>query len=114
MYNYDSTVFKILFKKHPVFISLLFFSILVFLSSFGVYVLEFENPNANFDVYFNCIYYTVITLCTVGYGDYSPVTEIGWFYTLFLMVIGIIAVNLINYSFIDLIKINDNEKNYLE
>ena len=37
----------------------------------------------------NSIYFSVITLTTIGYGDYSPQTEAGKLFTIFYIVIGI-------------------------
>jgi voltage-gated potassium channel Kch len=35
------------------------------------------------------IYFSVITLTTVGYGDFSPDTELGKVFTIFYIIIGI-------------------------
>ncbi|MBN1786015.1 MAG: two pore domain potassium channel family protein [Candidatus Methanofastidiosa archaeon] len=37
----------------------------------------------------NSLYFSVITLTTVGYGDYSPQTGLGRLFTIFYLVIGI-------------------------
>lgn len=41
--------------------------------------------------FFNCLYYVIVTLSTVGYGDISPKTIQGRVYTIFMIVIGIIV-----------------------
>ncbi len=41
--------------------------------------------------FFNCIYYVIVTLSTVGYGDISPATIQGRVYTIFMIIIGIIV-----------------------
>eukprot|EP00171_Calliarthron_tuberculosum_P009566 IDg9566t1 len=41
--------------------------------------------------FFNCLYYVIVTLSTVGYGDLSPKTIQGRVYTIFMIVIGIIV-----------------------
>ena len=48
---------------------------------------------------------------TIGYGDYTPVSTLGRIFCIFLFVIGIMCVNLINYSFLNTIKFTPNETN---
>ena len=36
----------------------------------------------------NSLYFSVITLTTVGYGDFSPVTDIGKIFTIFYILVG--------------------------
>jgi voltage-gated potassium channel Kch len=38
---------------------------------------------------FNSLYFSVMTLATVGYGDYSPKTTLGKTFTIFYVLIGI-------------------------
>lgn len=45
------------------------------------------------------IYFSVVTLTTVGYGDFSPQTDGGKFFTIFYIIIGIGII----LSFIDTI-----------
>lgn len=40
--------------------------------------------------FFNCVYFVIVTLSTVGYGDFSPVSIQGRVYTIFLIIIGVI------------------------
>lgn len=53
----------------------------------------FTNRWAAFNdwTFFNCLYYVIVTLSTVGYGDLSPKTIQGRVYTIFMIVIGIIV-----------------------
>ena len=45
------------------------------------------------------LYFSVITLTTIGYGDFSPVTDAGKLFTIFYIIIGIGII----LSFIDTI-----------
>ena len=45
----------------------------------------------------DCIYFSVITLSTIGYGDFSPTTDAGKLFTIFYIIIGIgIILSFIN------------------
>ncbi len=58
-----------------------------------MYVVESET-NAGFDSIPRSMYWAIVTLTTVGYGDITPATEIGQFISAMLMILGysIIAV----------------------
>ena len=47
----------------------------------------------------DCIYFSIITLTTIGYGDFSPETDAGKLFTIFYIIIGIGII----LSFIDTI-----------
>jgi len=45
----------------------------------------------------DCVYFSVITLSTIGYGDFSPQTDGGKLFTIFYIIIGIgIILSFIN------------------
>lgn len=45
----------------------------------------------------DAIYFSIITLTTIGYGDFSPQTDAGKIFTIFYIIIGIgIILNFIN------------------
>jgi len=79
------------FRKILIF---LFFVVLltVFLGSL-MYVVEFEK-NAGFNSIPQSIYWAIVTITTVGYGDVAPVTALGKMIASFIMILGysIIAV----------------------
>ncbi|HYX50991.1 MAG TPA: potassium channel family protein, partial [Ktedonobacteraceae bacterium] len=52
------------------------------------------NPDANITSYSNAVWWGFVTITTVGYGDYYPVTGLGRFFALILMFsgLGIIGV----------------------
>jgi voltage-gated potassium channel len=59
------------------------------------------------------IYFSVITLTTVGYGDYSPQTAPGKVFTIFYIVIGIgIILSFINtvYNHYNNVKTDDKDR----
>ncbi|OHB78508.1 MAG: voltage-gated potassium channel [Planctomycetes bacterium RBG_16_64_12] len=69
-------------------------ALLVYLSSVGIYYFESEAQPDQFASVFHCLWWSVVTLTTVGYGDVYPVTIGGKIFTAFVLIagIGIIAV----------------------
>ncbi len=68
--------------------------LVVFLSSVGIYYFESEAQPKSFGSVFHCMWWAVVTLTTVGYGDIYPVTVGGRIFTSVILIlgIGIIAV----------------------
>ena len=63
---------------------------IVVLTVAGVLVLQFESkaPNANITTGGDALWYSIVTITTVGYGDYYPVTPGGRLTAIFIMVAG--------------------------
>jgi voltage-gated potassium channel len=68
-----------------VFISL----ILVFFSAMGIYYFEREVQPDVFSSVFQSLWWAIITLTTVGYGDVYPLTTGGRIFTFFVLIIGL-------------------------
>lgn len=64
-------------------------ALLLFLSSVGIYYFESEAQPHAFGSVFHCLWWAVITLTTVGYGDAYPVTVGGRIFTSFVLLLGI-------------------------
>ncbi|HIO62057.1 MAG TPA: hypothetical protein EYN39_09695, partial [Deltaproteobacteria bacterium] len=72
--------------------------IFLMISSVGIYLIEYilsGNEESAFDSLFNSLWWAVVTFTTVGYGDMSPQTVQGRFFTFFVM-----AAGLINFSIV--------------
>lgn len=71
-------------------------AVLILVIIFGtlMYLIEGQEPNSKFDSIPRSIYWAIVTLTTVGYGDISPVTDLGQFISAIIMILGyaIIAV----------------------
>ena len=65
---------------------LLFF--IVMIAGIAIYVLE-EKINPNIESLFDAIYWALVTISTVGYGDISPVTDEGRTISIFIIISGI-------------------------
>lgn len=72
----------------------LFIVILVISIGTIMYMVEGDEPGTQFNNIPNSIYWAVVTMTTVGYGDITPVTPFGRFLSAIVMLIGytIIAV----------------------
>lgn len=77
-------------------ISVFLFFVLIMVCIFGslMYIIEGNVPNTKFDSIPRSIYWAVVTLTTVGYGDISPTTNFGQFISAIVMILGysVIAV----------------------
>ena len=67
---------------------------LLFVTSVGIYYFENSAQPEQFKSVFHCLWWAIVTLTTVGYGDVYPVTVGGKIFTSFIVIIGlgIIAV----------------------
>ncbi len=68
-------------------------TIIIMVTIFGsiMYLIE-RNVNPNFDSIPRCIYWAIVTITTVGYGDISPITSFGQFIASIIMLMGYIII----------------------
>lgn len=73
---------------------LLFLILIVCVIGTAMFVVEGSNPESGFNNIPISIYWCIVTLTTVGYGDISPITPLGQFLASCIMILGysIIAV----------------------
>jgi voltage-gated potassium channel len=64
-------------------------SIFLFLSAAGIYYFENEAQPDQFASIFHSLWWAIITLTTVGYGDIYPITFGGRAFTFFILLIGL-------------------------
>lgn len=63
--------------------------ILIYFSAVGIYYFENEAQPENFTSIFDSLWWAIITLTTVGYGDVYPITVGGKVFTFFILMIGL-------------------------
>lgn len=89
-----STIMRAVQRSFPkIFVFMFFVTILVTILGSLMYVVEGSvNPKMNNIP--RCIYWAIVTLTTVGYGDITPITYAGQFISMIIMLLGyaIIAV----------------------
>jgi len=80
-------------SRDKIFIFLFFIFVMVNIVGSIMYLVE-GGSNSGFDSIPRSIYWAIVTMTTVGYGDISPVTELGQFLAAVVMIMGyaVIAV----------------------
>lgn len=76
-------------KKFEFLTLLMFASIIIFVSSVLIYVMEANNPNSPIDTLYEAVYWSIVTISTVGYGDITPATDAGRFVAMFVIIAGV-------------------------
>jgi voltage-gated potassium channel len=73
--------------------------LLIFCASLAVLQAERGHPGANIETFWDAIWWSVVTICTVGYGDNFPVTIEGRCVGIGLMVAGVGLFGVVTASF---------------
>ncbi|ALS97641.1 potassium channel family protein [Lacimicrobium alkaliphilum] len=63
--------------------------ILIGASGLSIYLIEFDLPNANIRTAEDAIWWSLVTISTVGYGDYYPVSTAGRVVSILLIISGV-------------------------
>ena len=99
-------------KKSRVKIAVFLFSVVIICVIMGTIMYIIEGPESGFDNIPISIYWTIVTLTTVGFGDITPVTPLGQLISSMIMIMGygIIAVptGLVTAQFMQEGKIQEN------
>lgn len=75
--------------KEELLIFVIITSFMIFVSAVGVYYFEHEAQPEVFASVFHSLWYSVITLTTVGFGDMVPITIGGKIFTTIMLLIGL-------------------------
>ena len=81
-------------KKSQTKIAVFLFSVVILCIIMGTIMYMIEGPESGFTSIPISIYWTIVTLTTVGFGDITPITPLGQFMSMIIMIMGygIIAV----------------------
>lgn len=90
-YNQALHRFGLAFKivKEEMMLFFLVTAILIFLSASGIYFFEHKAQPEVFASVFHSLWWAVVTLTTVGYGDVYPITIGGRVFTFFVLIMGV-------------------------
>ncbi len=75
--------------KEELILFLLMSGTLIYVSAVGIYYFENEAQPESFSSIFHSLWWAVITLTTVGYGDVYPITVGGRMFTFLILIIGV-------------------------
>lgn len=75
--------------KEEILLFLFITSILIYLSAVGIYYFEHDAQPEQFSSIFDSLWWAIIRLTTVGYGDIYPITIGGRIFTFFILMIGL-------------------------
>jgi len=80
-------------KKFEIFTLAVFAAVIVMVSSVLIYVMEANNPESRINTLFDAVYWSVVTIFTVGYGDFVPVTDEGRTVAMAIIIAGIAVIS---------------------
>jgi len=76
-------------KKFEFFTLAMFASMVIFVSSVLIYVMEANDPKSPIDTLYQAFYWSIVTISTVGYGDVVAVSQEGQFVAVVVILAGI-------------------------
>ena len=116
-YGFDNSIsftIKSNLQLHPEKTAANIFVITVFLFAYIIRVFEMPRFRLGdddvFDSYFNSVWFTVITITTIGYGDISPLTQPGKLTTIILAFWGALLMALLVLVLSTIFEPNEDEK----
>ena len=81
-------------KKFELLTLLFLLVFIVFTSGIAIYILE-ADKNPHIHTLFDGIYWAIVTISTVGYGDISPVTDVGRAISVLIILAGIAMISFV-------------------
>lgn len=81
----------------------IFALLFVYTASTAVWVVERKAPNATIVDLGDAIWWGFTTITTVGYGDFVPITPLGRFFAVLLMVRGIFVIGVVSATILSLL-----------
>ena len=114
LFKYEPAAMNIISAFREIKKELTYFSMMalfmLYVSAVGVYYFENPTNSENFPDIFQSLWWAVVTLTTVGYGDISPVTHGGQIFAGIIIMIGLgifaVPTGLIAGAFSDIFKKN--------
>ncbi|MFA6187903.1 MAG: ion transporter [Sulfuricurvum sp.] len=80
-------------KKFEILTLAMFAAVMIMVSSVLIYVMEANNPESKINTLFDAVYWSVVTIFTVGYGDFVPVTHEGRIVAMLIIIAGIAVIS---------------------
>lgn len=99
---------KYIYKKYPV--KWTFYMLFICLLFMIITLLEYELKIMNLPSIAAAVYYCIITMTTVGYGEYSSSSKIGWLCTILTVMMGVTFECLFLVAWANFITLDEGEK----
>lgn len=80
-------------KKFELMTLIIFIGVIMSISAVLIYVMEANNPASQINTLFDAFYWAMVTISTVGYGDFVPVSEGGRTVALVIILAGIAVIS---------------------
>jgi len=80
-------------KKFEFFTLMVFASVMISISAVLIYIAEANNDKSAINTLFEAFYWSFVTLSTVGYGDFVPVTDLGRGVAMVIIISGIAVIS---------------------
>ena len=75
---------------------LVYIPTLLLLSTLGIHLIEYQlMDNEKYRYIWDCLYWTMVTISTVGFGDIHPIHTSGRIFTLFVIAGGVVGYSLV-------------------
>ncbi|MCX7543096.1 ion channel [Corynebacterium sp. P5848] len=73
--------------------------LLILISALSIYDVEHGNPDSQIATFFDAVWWSIVTVTTVGYGDITPVTTGGRYIGIAVMLGGIAVAGVVTATF---------------
>lgn len=100
-------------QMYPYHVYSILFALTIFISSFGLRIFERgldESSGLYFSSYWNCLWCIIITMTTVGYGDYLPSSGAGRFFGILSCFCGVFLLSMLIVAITNILNLKGNEK----
>lgn len=100
--------------KEQIILFMIITIMLIYFTAVGIYYFENEAQPEHFSSIFSSLWWSIVTLTTVGYGDVYPITVGGRIFTFFMLLIGLgvvaIPTGIISSSLTKAVEPNEEEE----
>jgi voltage-gated potassium channel len=110
--NYNFAM-KAFMKESPILSIFSLFAINLLIGGYALMVFErpmVETSGQDFSTMANTLWLVVVTMTTVGYGDFFPITPLGRFFAIFECLWGVLLTALVVVSLSNVLEMNKSEE----
>lgn len=109
-----NTLFTVIKQEMNSFISVIFvLSVVLIIAATGIYYCEHNAQPQHFGSILESMWWAIVTLTTVGYGDVYPITPLGKLFSAIIMIVGIgliaLPAGILASGFSDQLRKNQNQ-----